>query len=76
VHFSPDYPLTLWSPKVTYIGAMLINCIEKANIIRMTRMLTMERAWGIVSRLLKRYSSSLKKFMPILMMPYRTQMKV
>lgn len=49
VHFTPP-PSTRWSPNVTYIGAMLISDMEKANIIKMTRMLTTERAYGSVSR--------------------------
>lgn len=53
-----------------------MSCIEKANIMRMTRIETMDRAYGIVSLLLILQISKLRKFIPIFTIPYKMQMKV
>ena len=64
---SPE--LSISSPKVKYVGAIDISCIEKANIINVTKIETILKAYGIVSRLLILYSSKPKKLMPIFVMP-------
>ena len=55
---------------------MDISCMLKLNIIRMIKMETILSACGIVSCFLILKISKLKQLMPILIMPYKQQIRV